>query len=201
MQQPALLILIKNSIIGKTKTRLAQDVGHDMAIRMYGILMRYTRDQALTLEDTSRYLLYSDEVVEADDWPADRFLKLVQVGPGLGERMQAAFDHAFARGHERVVIIGSDCPGLTGDLLRDAFAALEQHEVVIGPANDGGYYLLGLRQPQPSLFTDMDWGTASVFEDTLARTQVQGLSVNQLKTLSDVDHLEDWLGYGWSIPN
>ena len=200
MQQPALLLMVKNPIAGKTKTRLARDVGHEKALAMYRILVRYTRDQAAALPEVARYLHYSDHVAEDDDWPADEFIKLVQVGDDLGQRMEHAFDHAFSRGHERVIVVGSDCPGLTTALLAEAFAALEEHGVVIGPAHDGGYYLLGLRHPQPTLFRDMEWSTATVAEETLARAQVQGLTVARLPVLSDVDHLEDWLGYGWSIP-
>ena len=200
MQQPALIVMVKNPIAGRTKTRLAQDVGDAMALRMYDILLGYTRDQALGLAGVTRYLHYSDYVDSDDDWPGDRFIKLVQVGANLGERMATAFDHAFARHHDRVIIIGSDCPGVTTELLEEALAALTTHEVVVGPANDGGYYLLGLRHPHPSLFTDMAWSTPEVLEETLARTQVQGLSTHQLPYLSDVDHLEDWLGYGWAMP-
>ncbi|MBB4079349.1 hypothetical protein GGR28_001969 [Lewinella aquimaris] len=200
MQQPALLIMIKNPVAGRTKTRLAQDVGHDKALQMYRILMRHTRDQTLGLSGVTRYLHYSEFIDQNDDWPADDFTKLLQVGPGLGERMSAAFERAFAQGHDRVIVIGSDCPGVTAQLLEDAFAALLTHEVVIGPAHDGGYYLLGMRNPHPELFTEVAWSTAEVLEETLARTQEQGLSVKQLTALSDVDHLEDWLGYGWTMP-
>ena len=199
MQQPALLLMVKNPIPGKTKTRLAQDVGNRKALQMYGMLLRHTREQALGLTDVTRYLHYSDHVAE-DDWPADQFIKLVQRGKHLGERMAHAFDHAFARDHQRVILIGSDCPGVTTQLLEEAFEALRTHEVVIGPAHDGGYYLIGLRHRQPALFTDMPWSTAQVLEETLARTQEGGLSTHQLPALSDVDHLEDWLSYGWQIP-
>ncbi|MCP9236380.1 TIGR04282 family arsenosugar biosynthesis glycosyltransferase [Lewinella sp. JB7] len=199
MQQPALLIMVKNPVAGRTKTRLAQDVGHEKALEMYRVLMRHTRDQAAGLKGVTRYLHYSERVDVADDWPNDDFIKLVQMGPGLGERMAAAFDRAFARDHDRVVIIGSDCPGVTTELLNNAFAALADHEVVIGPALDGGYYLLGMRHPHPELFAGMEWSTAEVLEQTLARTRERGLTVKQLAALSDVDHLEDWLGYGWPL--
>ena len=199
MQQPALLVLVKNPIAGKTKTRLAQDVGPAKALQMYGILLRHTRDQALGLRDVTRYLHYSEHVAE-DDWSGQDFIKLVQRGTDLGQRMELAFDHAFARDHDRVVLIGSDCPGVTTELLEEAFEALRTHEVVLGPANDGGYYLIGLRNPQPGLFRDMTWSTSSVFEETWARAQVKGLSLYRLPNRSDVDHLEDWLSYGWQIP-
>ena len=200
MQRPALLIMIKNPIPGKTKTRLAAEVGEGRALRMYGKLLRYTQEQVLGLEETTRYLHYSEYVDTDDEWSNRDFLKLVQVGQDLGARMAAAFDHAFVRGHERVVIIGSDCPGLTTDLLRDAYAALTTHELVIGPATDGGYYLLGMRHPHPELFQEMKWSTDAVYEETLARARIRGLSVNKLPTLTDVDHLADWQSYGWEVP-
>ena len=200
MQRPALLIMIKNPIPGKTKTRLAAEVGDGRALRMYGKLMRYTREQVLGVDGITRYLHYSDYVDTDDDWSNRDFLKLVQVGEDLGARMAAAFDHAFVRGHDRVIIIGSDCPGLTAELLREAYTALTTHELVIGPAKDGGYYLLGMRHAHPELFRDMAWSTDSVCEETLSRARVRGLSVKQLPILVDVDHLSDWKGYGWEVP-
>ena len=200
MTPRALLLFVKNPIPGKTKTRLAASVGNERALVMYDRLQRYTRDQAAALEGVTLYLHYSDHVPEEDLWPADRFLKLVQRGEGLGQRMEAAFQHAFARGHERVCIIGSDCPGVTTELLGRAFAALETEEVVLGPALDGGYYLLGLRHLHPTLFRDMEWSTERVAEETLARAGAQGLGVGQLEVLRDVDHLEDWESYGWEVP-
>ncbi len=201
MLQPALIIFVKNPVAGKTKTRLARDVGDTRALEMYHLLMAHTRTQALGLSDTTRFLHYSDRVDDQDEWPNEQFIKLVQVGDGLGERMSLAFDHAFARKHDRVIIIGSDCPGVTTEVLAEAFAALLSHELVIGPALDGGYYLLGMRHPHPALFTAMEWSTGQVLPETLARARVQGLPVKQLTPLSDVDHLADWLSYGWPLPH
>ncbi len=201
MQHPALLIFVKNPIPGKTKTRLAKDVGHEKALQMYQRLQEHTRLQAEGLPDVTRYLHYSDRADNRDAWPNSVFIKMVQVGDGLGERMSQAFDHAFARQHDRVIIIGSDCPGVTTALVQEAFAALLTHDLVIGPALDGGYYLLGMCHPHPQLFTEMEWSTDHVLKDTLARARVQGLRVKQLTPLSDVDYLEDWLSYGWAIPD
>ncbi|MTB49374.1 TIGR04282 family arsenosugar biosynthesis glycosyltransferase [Lewinella sp. W8] len=200
MKQQALLIFVKNPIAGRTKTRLAATVGDEKALKMYHQLMDWTRDQALPLEDVDRYLFYSDWVAENDNWPGDDFHKLVQEGNGLGERMQRGFEHAFARGHESVIIIGSDCPGVTTELLREAYTQLQDHEVVVGPALDGGYYLLGLRQMETSLFENMAWSTEAVLPETLQRAEQAGLRVAQLTPLSDVDYLEDWLYYGWTVP-
>ncbi len=201
MPHPALLVFVKNPVPGKTKTRLAEAVGNDRALLMYRRLLDHTRVQAAALPGVTRYLHYSEYVDDHDAWPGAAFIKLVQVGDGLGERMSRAFDHAFARRHDRVIIIGSDCPGVTTALLEEAFAALLTSDVVVGPALDGGYYLLGMRHPHPGLFTNMEWSTDHVLEDTLARARVQGLRVTPLTPLSDVDYLEDWLRYGWEVPD
>jgi rSAM/selenodomain-associated transferase 1 len=201
MSENALLLFIKNPIPGKTKTRLAADVGNEMALRMYHILCNWTREQAQGLTDTDRYLYYSNEVTEPDAWPAEDFHKRLQHPGDLGERIAEGLQTVFAAGHQRVVIIGSDCPGIDTDYLQAAFDALENDDVVIGPALDGGYTLLGMRSFIPSLFTDMAWSTEEVLPTTLARAAAAGKTVHHLKPLSDVDYLEDWLGYGWAMPD
>lgn len=195
-----LLIFVKNPLAGKTKTRLAQDVGNEMALAMYGQMMDYTRRQALQLSGVNRRLLYSEMVPETDMWSTGGFERSVQQGEDLGERMERAFQDAFAAGAERVIIIGSDCPGITSDLLVTAFAALQQTDVVLGPAIDGGYYLLGMRRLIPELFREMEWSTESVADLTRQRIADQDLSLTELAALSDVDYLEDWLSYGWELP-
>lgn len=197
---PALLLFIKNPIPGKTKTRLAADVGNEMALKMYHRLTDWTREQAAGLQGINRHLWYSNFIPETDNWPTDEFEKFVQQGEGLGERMEAAFAHAFAMGQDRVVVIGSDCPGITTEYLRQAFEALESSDLVVGPALDGGYTLLGMRKLHPTLFREMNWSTSEVLPDTLARAAAAHLKVTKLSPLSDVDYLEDWLGYGWALP-
>ncbi|MBC6995952.1 TIGR04282 family arsenosugar biosynthesis glycosyltransferase [Neolewinella lacunae] len=197
---PALILFIKNPIPGQTKTRLAAEVGNEMALKMYHVLTDWTRQQALGLANAERYLYYSSEITVGDKWPETDFHKRLQHGPGLGERMENAFAEVFAAGHHRAIIIGSDCPGITTAYLETAFAALQDHDLVIGPALDGGYTLLGLRQPAPELFKNMAWSTTEVLPTTLARAAAAGLSVKQLPPLSDVDYLADWQHYGWPMP-
>jgi len=197
---PALLLFIKNPIPGKTKTRLAADVGNEMALKMYHVLTDWTREQAAGLAGVDRYLWYSSFINTEDAWPATDFTKLLQQGDGLGERMEHALGHAFAQGHDRAIIIGSDCPGITTEYLDTAFAALDDNDLVVGPALDGGYTLLGMRRLHPTLFRDMEWSTESVLPQTLERAASAELSVHQLPALSDVDYLEDWLSYGWPLP-
>lgn len=192
MENPALLILVKNPIAGKTKTRLAASVGHARALEIYVELMRYTREASMGLTGVTKYLYYSQFVDDADDWSNSDFIKMVQVGSDLGVRMATALDRALARGHRGAVIIGSDCPKLSTAILAEAFDRLNDVDLVVGPAVDGGYYLLGLRHPQPYLFADMTWSTEDVRTVTLARAEQRGLRVHLLPVLSDVDRLEDW---------
>lgn len=110
---------------------------------------------------------------------------------GLGERMARAFTDAFDAGCARVVVIGGDCPGIDADLLRRAFERLRDHDVALGPATDGGYYLIGLRVMTRALFGDLPWGSAAVLERTLALAREAGLSVALLDELPDVDLPED----------
>jgi rSAM/selenodomain-associated transferase 1 len=114
-----------------------------------------------------------------------------QAAGDLGERMQAAFAAAFAAGSRRVAIIGTDCPGLRESHLTQAIALLDSYDVVLGPATDGGYYLLGLRELQPELFQNKEWSTATVLSDTVADAERLGLRVALLTELHDVDTADD----------
>lgn len=109
----------------------------------------------------------------------------------LGRRMQQAMAQAFAEGGERVVLLGCDCPAMSAEIMAQAFAALVDHDLVLGPALDGGYYLLGLAAPQPVLFADMEWGDEAVLARTLDRAEAASLRVFLLESLADVDRPED----------
>lgn len=200
MPRQALLLFVKNPIPGRTKTRLAASVGDAMALRMYHQLCAWTRRQAAGLTGVDPFVYYSNAITADDDWPNDRFTKRLQHPGGLGERLAAGFAEAFVAGYERVIVTGSDCPGIDTDYLEAAFAGLDAHDVVIGPALDGGYTLLGLRQPAPELFKGIAWSTDTVLTATLSQAAAAGRSVHQLAPLSDVDHIEDWHHYGWPLP-
>ena len=192
-----LIIFIKNPIPGKTKTRLAAEVGDERALAMYRQLLDYTRE--VTEEVEARRLLFYSERITDDAWPTEHFEKHVQQGADLGERMERAFAQAF-QGADKVLIIGSDCPGIRPLLLEQAFDALDEHDAVLGPAEDGGYYLLGLRQMVPALFRDMAWSVESVAQETRDRLRAAGCSLYELPVLRDVDYLADWEYYGWEVP-
>jgi len=190
-----LIIFIKNPQLGKVKTRLAVSIGSDAALAVYHKLCQHTRQTVLGVE-VERQLYYSDFIDRHDAWKEGQFVKHQQVGSDLGARMNQAFQDSLKQGN-RAVIIGSDCPQLTADLLRDAFQALVEHPFVLGPAQDGGYYLLGMREPCPGLFHNMEWSTEKVTEMTLQRIHEQKKSCFLLPILSDIDTIEDWEKWGW----
>lgn len=195
----ALLIFIKNAALGKVKTRLANTVGAAKALQIYRALMAHTRQLACTVS-VSRLLFYSNFVDTEDQWSTNDFQKHLQQGNDLGARMQQAFSLAFEQ-HQKVVIIGSDCASLTSAIINEAFDLLDQHPFVIGPAIDGGYYLLGMNQFTPQLFDNMTWSTDTVLSDTLQRIESTGATYALLPRLSDIDFEEDWDKYGWELPD
>ena len=175
---------------GKVKTRLARTVGDTEALRIYRLLLARTQVAALQIK-VRRFVFYSD-FIEQDSWLSKFFGKYVQQGADLGERMENAFETAFKSGATKALIIGSDCPELTGEILKQAFDALDHRDFVIGPVPDGGYYLLGMKQLEPSLFYDIAWSTETVRSTTVERIRVLRKTYALLPVLSDVDTEEDW---------
>ncbi len=179
---------------GKTKTRLIPDLGPEGAARLHRDMTCHTlaharrlvrRRASLTVDFAGGHTALLREWLGPD-------LEYRPQGAGdLGERMARAFRKAFQEGMDRVVIIGTDCPGLTVDSLHKAFNALQGHDLALGPATDGGYYLIGLRRPTPDLFVGIPWGTGAVLEETLAAARGLDLSVANLPTLTDVYRPED----------
>ncbi|MBD1395562.1 TIGR04282 family arsenosugar biosynthesis glycosyltransferase [Pontibacter sp. JH31] len=189
-EKKLLMLFVRNPELGKVKTRLAASVGPETALDIYLHLLRHTRDITQELP-VDKVVYYSEKVEQQDLWPDARYLKKVQPPGDLGEKMKLAFETAFAEGYTSVVIIGSDCHQLTSDIVNQAFDELKTHEVVIGPALDGGYYLLGMRHLHPELFHNKRWSTEHVFPDTLYDIERLHLSHTLLPYLSDIDKLED----------
>ena len=182
---------------GEAKTRLIPALGAEGAAELQRQMTERMLATARQLEAASvevRFTGGSREAVRA--WLGDDVGYRPQ-GPGdLGDRMGSAFSEAFENGVERVVIAGTDCPDLSRGVLRAAFRALRKHDIVLGPATDGGYYLIGLRRGAgkraiPAVFENMEWGTDRVFDETVARLNTQGLRLCCLAPLDDVDRPED----------
>lgn len=193
----ALIIFIRNPELGKVKTRLAKGVGQQRAFDIYKALLAHTRETALQT-DSLRLLFYSQEVQNEDEWPNEAFTKLLQEGNDLGERMENAFKTAL-RLAAKAVIVGSDIAQIQPRILDNAFLALDEADYVLGPALDGGYYLLGMKQESPALFRGMEWSTPSVYEHTAKRIAAAGYTYALVDTLSDIDYAEDWQEYGWKL--
>ncbi|SHG26185.1 hypothetical protein SAMN05443144_1236 [Fodinibius roseus] len=187
---PTLLIFIKNPERGKVKTRLAETAGDDTALEVYQKLLRIT--QSVTDQmNIHREVWYSRFIEQNDIWSGGQYKKKRQRGKDLGGRMKLAFREAFARGSGRVVIIGSDCPGLRPPILRQAFRLLRDHKVVVGPARDGGYYLLGMKEFYPALFDRKKWSTSAVCEQTIQQLDEMKVSYRILPELNDIDTQQD----------
>lgn len=189
-----LLIFIRNPQLGKVKTRLARTVGDTEALRVYQILLEKTRVAAQGVQ-AERWLFYSDFVEKNDAWPEADFSKKKQADGDLGQRMEQAFRTAFEAGASKAVIIGSDCPELTGEMLQKAFDALDEADFVLGPAPDGGYYLLGMKRLEPAVFRGIEWSTERVRTLTLEKIRAAGKSCTLLPELSDVDTETDWRAF------
>jgi len=189
----ALIIFIKNPVLGKVKTRLAKSVGDEKALLIYKELLAHTRHTALRV-NASRQLYYHEEIRE-DEWTEDDFVKRLQKNGDLGHKMKSAFETVLSS-YASAIIIGSDCAQLNSDIISGAFKALTYHDLVIGPTLDGGYYLLGMNHLHHSLFDGIKWSTDTVYSDTLAKAAELQLTVAKLETLSDIDHIEDWNQYG-----
>ena len=184
-----LIIFVKNPVLGRAKTRLAATIGDEKALEVYLRLLEITRNVALGVNCT-RHVFYSN-TIDNDSWSEDKFKKSVQLGESLGERMKNAFDQVFVLGAREVIIIGSDCPRLNGEIVENGFQLLAESDTCIGPAKDGGYYLLGMNRPLPFLFEDKEWSTDSVFDDTTSDLVKNELTYGQLPELSDLDTADD----------
>jgi rSAM/selenodomain-associated transferase 1 len=186
-----LIIFVKNPQLGKVKTRLAQSIGDEKALEAYLYMLAHTRTVALE-SGVQCFLFYSEFVDRDDAWPNDHFFKSVQAEGDLGAKIQDAFTRVLATpGIDRAVIIGSDCLDLRVSHVQEAVATLDAHDFVAGPAEDGGYYLLGMKSLLPALFQNKQWSTETVLRDTLADIEAAGATVRLLETLSDVDYEED----------
>lgn len=183
-----LLIFTRNPELGKCKTRLAATIGDERALNIYKFLLRHTATLTQGVKAVKQ-VWYSEEIWENDIWDSRFFTKKLQEGPDLGARMAMAFRQGFEEGFERIIIIGSDMYDLSTADLDHAFETLSTYGTVIGPAEDGGYYLLGMTRFEPSIFQQKAWGTDTVLKDTLL--DLERTKVQLLETKNDIDLYED----------
>lgn len=186
----AVIVFVRNPEKGKVKTRLAETMGADNALKIYQKLLQHSHDIIKDLE-CDKFVFYADEITKDDIWENDLFKKEVQIEGTLGDKMAAAFEKIFLKKYKSVTIIGSDCYELQAKHIENAIASLKYNDVVIGPAADGGYYLLGMNRYFDGIFDLEEWSTPHVFENTLQFCKAKYLQVVILQTLSDVDEEED----------
>jgi rSAM/selenodomain-associated transferase 1 len=195
-----LIIFTRYPEAGKTKTRMIDALGEQGAADLQKQMTEYTVSQVIKLQKTSaitveiRFTGGNTKLME--NWLGSDFIYQPQGEGDLGKRMLRSLTDAFANNTQEAIIIGTDCPGVNLPILRLAFEQLQKCDVVLGPALDGGYYLIGVRQAIPHLFNEITWGTSQVFTQTVEIIRNLNLSTVYLPSLADVDRPEDlpvWL--------
>jgi rSAM/selenodomain-associated transferase 1 len=186
----ALFVFLRFPRPGKVKTRLAQSLGEKRAARFYRICADAILSEISRLSDkVERYIFCADKTDEPEirHWAGPGFNFAVQEGESLGQRLENAFSSVLNNGVQKAIAVASDVPDLSADILNEAIQALDEHDIVIGPCYDGGYYLLGMKRLHHELFDGISWSTEQVYQQTLATTGKSRLTVHQLQTLIDID--------------
>ena len=189
-----LIIFVKYPDPGKVKTRIARELGAEKAADIYSLIAGSVIENVSGSDKYRTVFFFDPPEMENGirQWLGrDDVTYEPQSGNTIGERMSDAFERVFSGGAEKAVLIGTDVPEITGETVNRAFRLLEFEDAVIGPAEDGGYYLLGLKKPEPLLFDDIEWGSDSVYKRTVERIEKLDLSYKPLDTLRDVDTAED----------
>jgi len=184
-----LLLFTRNPELGKVKSRLAKEVGEINALAIYKELLRHTHDISKNCT-ADKWLYYSESVETNDLWESTAYQKKIQQGKDLGDRMANAFKDGFAAGYEKICIIGSDNYDLQKKHIELAFEQLSSHDTVIGPAEDGGYYLLGMNSFLKRPFENKKWGTDTVLKETVQELEKRH-SISFLEMLNDIDVISD----------
>jgi uncharacterized protein len=180
---------------GQVKTRLAKDIGPGPAAAFYRRIAEYVLKRTAPLgSGYLRIVFYTPDVMRQSfvDWLGNEVLR-TQRGSDVGERMTNALEEMLEMGAEKAIVVGADIPGLHRGIIDRAFRELDCADIVIGPALDGGYYLIGMKSAHPEIFLNIDWGEGDVFEKTVFNINKMGLRYHTVETLFDVDSLEDFL--------
>jgi len=191
---PGIFIMMKYPEAGKVKVRLAQSIGEEAATRLYEAFIQDTLATVQTLDIPFHIAVHPPESQEKlARWlgPSHRYFH--QEGANLGERLQNGFATMFDKGYQQVVALASDCPDLPFEILQEAVASLQTRKVVIGPAPDGGYYLIGFSRDLfiPSAFRNISWSTDTVLQETLSRIESETKLVHMLPEWQDIDTKSD----------
>lgn len=200
MSRDQLILMCKAPRPGSVKTRMAATLGPGRACEIYRSMVDTLLDQLEGVDSVELRFTPADASSEVASWKRRPSWRLQPQGEGdLGQRMLEAQSSAFSKGARRVVIIGSDCPELVTADIHEAFQALQTSDLVLGPAVDGGYWLIGVTSVMPELFRDIPWSQSEVFEQTMARALALRLQVSFLRILRDIDTAEDWEQFGQQL--
>lgn len=192
--EQCLLLFIKYPEKGKVKTRLAKGLGQDFALSLY---KSFVLDILETLSEYTHNLIICYHPQEAissiKKWLGNKYFYISQNGENLGERMKNAFTSVFLKGCSKAVIIGSDIPQISINVINEAFSELNKCDAVIGPSYDGGYYLIGFKEKSfmPEIFKKINWGTEKVFTDSMKIFKTKKYNVHVLPKLRDIDTVDD----------
>lgn len=192
-ERSRLLVFVKAPRPGFVKTRLAQGVGPAESARIYERLATHLLRGLSPLPQVELHHAPADAGKEVRPWLLrPEWRALPQAEGELGHRLEAAFRQGFASGAAKLAVIGSDCPWVTPEDVEEAWRLLEGNDLVLGPAEDGGYWLIALKAPHPGLFDGIAWSTGEVLTQTMAKATELKLKCQLLRVLSDVDTVEDW---------
>lgn len=188
MNNNLLIIFTRNPELGKVKTRLSATIGNEAALNIYKFLLQHTLSITKNLK-VEKQVHYSVKVRDNDIWDKTIYRKKQQSGKDLGERMEYAIQKGFEDGFKNIILIGSDLYDISEIDLEAAFNALKNHNFVLGPAEDGGYYLIGMNRMNPALFKHKKWGSDSVLKETLSDLKNETYQLLALR--NDIDVFED----------
>lgn len=201
-----IIVFAKEPRLGRVKTRLAKEISEKQALALYQSFLNDTLDCVRRLEKINPVLAWDGEGDPSYlKSIAEDFMFYQQWSGDLGERMHHAFEHAYRQGASKIVIIGSDAPTLPSEFIKGAFDRLDQYDVVIGPSDDGGYYLVGLKTPDEHLFVDTEWSVSTTRDQTLLQIKKSGKTVCMLPqwfdvdTKEDLDKLQESLARDWGV--
>jgi len=187
MTEALVIVFVKNIKLGTVKTRLAKTIGDFGAYEVYSELVKIT-EKATEQLDIDKHIYFSNAVVDTK-WQND--FKTVQNGDDLGERMLNAFKDGFDDGYKKIVLVGSDLPEINSTHIEKGIDALNTSDVVFGPAEDGGYYLIGMKKLIPEIFINKPWSQPNLLQETLLELQRLNVTVSTLDILNDIDTYED----------
>lgn len=194
MSRTALAIFVKNTDLGRVKTRIAVDSDDVKALSIYKKLLNITKQNVLNIE-VEKFVFYDREIDSTDIWDEAIFNKQLQVGNSLGDKMFQAFNLLSHNGFSKIILIGSDCPYVSDKIIKQAETALDDNNFVLGPSTDGGYYLIGMTKVTQVVFNEIEWSTEKVLQQTIDNISSISQSYFLLEPFTDIDHLKDWEDY------